>query len=56
MQFTINDGVQEAGWAPEWVWTFLRREKSLSPTRIQTPDHPDQNLVAILTTLPRLLI
>jgi hypothetical protein len=25
---------QEAGWVPELVWIFLRREKSLASTRI----------------------
>jgi len=31
-------------------------EKSLSYTRIQTPDHPDYNLVPILITLHHLLL
>jgi hypothetical protein len=42
---------QEAGGK---VWTFWKREKSLVPSRNQTPDCPVNSLVTILTTLTRL--
>jgi hypothetical protein len=31
---------QEAGWAPEPVWTFGGRDNSLARSRIRSPDHP----------------
>jgi len=31
---------QEAGWAPEPVWTRCRREKFPAPTSTRTRDHP----------------
>ena len=34
---------QETGWDPELIWMFWRREKSLDPARIQTPDRPAQS-------------
>jgi hypothetical protein len=40
-----------AGWAPEPVWMFWWREKSLTPAHIQTWGYPVHSLVAILTTL-----
>lgn len=40
-----------AGWVPELVWAFWRREKYLSHTGIQTPDRPVGSLVAVPTTL-----
>jgi hypothetical protein len=38
-------------WAPQPVWTFWRRTKSLSPTGIRTPDRPACSVVAVSTTL-----
>jgi hypothetical protein len=35
----------EAGWAPELICTFLKREKSLVCTEIRTPDSTAPNLV-----------
>jgi hypothetical protein len=42
---------QEVGWAPEPVWMFWKREKSLTPARILTLDHPACSLVTILAAL-----
>jgi len=36
------------------VWMFWRQEKSLVPTRIQSPDHPDCSVVNIITVLLQL--
>jgi hypothetical protein len=44
---------QKPGWARGQVWSFWRTEKSFVPTRIQTPDHPDGGIDAILTMLTR---
>jgi len=41
-----------AGWAPDPVWMFCRREKSLDPAINQTSDLPAHSLIIILTTLP----
>jgi hypothetical protein len=46
---------QEAGWVPYPVWMFWRREKTLPPTGIQTPDHPVRSPITILTTLSKRL-
>jgi hypothetical protein len=48
--------VPKAGWAPELVWTFWRREKFLCPTGIRTLDRPAHSLVAVLPMLPCFLI
>ena len=42
---------RETGRAPEPVWAFRKREKSLVATGIRTPDRPAISLVAI-TTIP----
>ena len=41
--------VQEAGWAPEPVWTGA---ENLAPTGIRSPDRPARSSVAIATELP----
>jgi len=42
---------QETGWAPESVWTFCRRQKSLTFAGSQTTDCPAHSSVTITTTL-----
>jgi len=34
---------QGAEYAPDQMWASWRREKSLAPTEIRTPDHPSSN-------------
>ena len=46
----------DAGWAPQLVWTFGRREKSVAPNGTRTPDRPVRNLVTVLTELSRLVL
>jgi len=37
---------QDAGWTPQPVWSFWRREKSPAPTGIRAPDRPARTLVS----------
>jgi len=37
--------------APDLLWRFWRKEKSLASARIQTLEHPACSLVTILSTL-----
>ena len=39
----------EAGWDPEPVWTFWKRDKSRYPAGIRTANRPSHNLVTIPT-------
>jgi hypothetical protein len=46
-RFTPIPNQQEAGWAPEPVATFWRREKSLAHTGILTSDSPARSRVTV---------
>jgi hypothetical protein len=46
--------VQEAGWAPERVGAFWRREIPLTPAGIRTADRPVHSLDGTPTALSRL--
>ena len=50
----LADHEEEAEWAPEPVWTFWRREKSLLAAGYQTPDRVDHRLRSIPNKLCRL--
>ena len=45
---------QEAGWAPEQVWTFLENRKSLALTGTQTQDCQFYSLFTVPTRLSQL--
>jgi len=45
---------EEAGWTPEPVWMFQRRDKYPAAASIQTPDCPACSTVTILTMLSQL--
>jgi len=40
----------EAGWVPEKIWAFWRKERYFASTGIQTPDRPARNVVITTTT------
>jgi hypothetical protein len=42
LSFSIE---QEAGWAPESVWTLWSKQKSLAPAGNRTPSHRWENSV-----------
>lgn len=42
---------QEAGWAPEKVWTYGKGENCLVSAGNQTLDHPVPSLVTVLTAV-----
>jgi len=44
----------EDGWAPQLAWTIWRRGRSLSCTRILSPDCLAHSLVTVLTVLLQL--
>ena len=52
-----NPVTKQTGWAPESVWAFWRKEKSLSLPHIQTPDLQDRirDTTQLPTTLSPLL-
>ena len=44
----------EAGWALELVWMFWRKDNSVFPVKICTPDLAAYILVIVLTVLPHM--
>jgi hypothetical protein len=51
LQITAVPIEQEAGWAPELLWTVWKRETSFASARIPTLDRPERSIVAIPPTL-----
>lgn len=42
---------EEAGCAPDQVWTIRKRDNSLTPAEIRTPNRPARNVVPTLTAI-----
>jgi hypothetical protein len=56
LSLTIVPTEHKAGWAPELVRTFWKREKPLHPTGIWIKNYPACSLVAVVTAIPQLPI
>ena len=50
-EITLAPIEQEAGWAPQTIYSLVEEEKSLVSAKIRTPDGPAHTLVTIPTIL-----